>query len=316
MMSRLLILGGSGFFGKSILDAYSRGLLKPWGIDNIVVISRHAAQLKISHPWLIDGSILLINGDISTLRDLPNADFVIHAAASTNAANYLLRPLQEKQNIQAATLNYCQLAKKYHRNSKIIYCSSGAAYGHQPADVLNISEDYVFGPIDGLPFEKRDYAAAKRDAEIEINKLGMAGLNVCIVRCFTFLGPYLPLDQHFAIGNFIRDGLRGDLITVNAKSAVYRSYLYADDLVRWLMRIGQMSSIACPVFNVGSDESISIQDLAKKLAIYFQVDLQLPKIESQFVDRYIPSIEKARSIGCHIEYSLDRAIDATVSSLP
>lgn len=315
-MAHLLVIGGSGFFGKSILDSYRRGLLNRFGITAITVISRNADKLLSETPDLLDDSISLLNADISKCTSLPFADIVIHAAASTDERNYIAHAHEERANIQAGTNNFCKLAPQFCKNSQIVYISSGATYGRQPPGMRQFPEDFALGSIDQLAPQKRVYAAAKRDSERAILGLGQEqGLNVSIVRCFAFVGPYLPLNQHFAIGNFIRDGMRGDLITVSAKSAVYRSYLHTDDLVQWLMRIGQISSVSCPIFNVGSDEEISIHDLARKIANYFQVGLELPRIESASVDRYIPSISKARSIGCEIEFNLEQAIKKTLQVL-
>jgi dTDP-glucose 4,6-dehydratase len=314
-MARLLVIGGSGFFGKSILDSYQRGLLEPFDIDAISIFARNAHTLKSQAPDLLDQTTSLIDGDITSCSELPEAEYVIHAAASTDAKNYITQPAIERENIQAGTLNFCRLAPIFCRDSKIVFASSGAVYGQQPASIALIREDSPLAQISSLVRSKQDYAAAKRDSEHAIALLGGKGLNVSIARCFAFIGSHLPRDRSFAIGNFIENGLRGEPIVVNSKSLVYRSYLHADDLVQWLMRIGQVASGTCPIFNVGSDEEISIQDLAKRLATNFQVYLKMPQIESTSIDRYIPSIEKARSIGCQIEYPLDKAIQVTVDSL-
>jgi dTDP-glucose 4,6-dehydratase len=314
-MKSLMVIGGTGFFGKSILDAYKRGLLDSWNVRNIKIIARTASNLKVSHPNLVGHSVELYDLDISTVTEIPYADYVIHAAASTDASKYTNQASIEKRNIQAGACNYSRLAQKYHRKSKILYCSSGAIYGQQPHDLLEIPESYIGSNLHEMALNKQDYSLAKIEAELLIQNLRNIDLNVSIARCFSFIGPYLPLDQHFAIGNFIRDGLRGGPITVKAKGTVYRSYLYADDLVQWLMRILQISSNDCPIFNVGSDEAISIQDLAKKLADNFNAVVSIQHIPSAPVDRYIPSIEKARSIGCEIDYTLDKAIEKTVTFL-
>lgn len=314
-MARLLVIGGSGFFGKSILDSYQRGLLAPFGIDAISVLARNAHSLKEQSRDLLDQSISLIDGNIATCSELPEAEFVIHAAASTDVKNYIFQPAIERENIQAGTLNFCRLAPIFCRESKIVFASSGAVYGQQPIDLVGLQEDSPLIEISSLVPSKQDYAAAKRDSEHAIALLGDAGLNVSIARCFAFVGKYLPRDRSFAIGNFIENGLRGESIVVSAKSLVYRSYLYSDDLVLWLMRIGQAASSNCPIFNVGSDEAISIQDLAKKIATYFRVDSLVPEIDSTFVDRYVPSIKNAQAIGCEILYPFDKAIELTVSAI-
>ena len=312
-MTSLMIIGGSGFFGKSILDAYRRGVLNPWNINKVFVLSRNASRLNASHSNLINNSVHLIDADISSCQELPNADFVIHAAASTNAVNYIISPTQEKKNIQLAVLNYCRLAKKYHQNSKIVYCSSGAVYGQQSPLVFGVEENAEMQSTLEMPMSKRDYAAAKRDAELQIQKLGMMGHSVSIARCFAFVGHYLSRDQHFAIGNFIEDGLKGRPICVNADHTVFRSYMYADDLVVWLMTLAASASKECHIFNVGSDEEVKLHDLASAVAKYFSVPVIFPSTTSDLIDRYIPSIAKARNeLGLSLSFNLHEAITQTI----
>lgn len=206
-MASLLVIGGSGFFGKSILDAFQRKLLDPWAIENVFIMARHPEELQKNYPQLVTKNITLIKGDISSINELPSADYVIHAAASTDARHYLERPLEERSNIISGTLNYCKISKKFHQKAKIVYVSSGAVYGMQPSNLNKIPEIFDFLDADQLPLNKRGYAYAKRDSEEAFITLGLDALNVSIARCFAFVGPWLPLDQHFAIGNFINDGL-------------------------------------------------------------------------------------------------------------
>ena len=314
-MASLLIIGGSGFFGKSILDAYKRNLLTPWNIDRIEVVARKASNLTISNPELMSRSVFLHDLDITNCNHLPLADYVIHAAASTDARNYLSRSGQEKKNIQQGTSHFCQLAEQFFKHSKILYVSSGAVYGQQPADLSQLREDFDLFPIETLDSGKRDYAAAKRDGESYIAQLGSKGLDVAIARCFAFVGPYLPRDQHFAIGNFIEDGLQDRPISVNAQHAVYRSYLYADDLVSWLMTLLQKTSPQCPIVNVGSDEAILMGDLAKRVANHFGVQVSIPSLTSSLIDRYVPSVQKGLEFGCKRPLILDDAINVTIAAI-
>jgi nucleoside-diphosphate-sugar epimerase len=295
-MATLLIIGGTGFFGKSIIDAYHRNLLKHWKIDKIIALSRNASNLAHNAPELMSSNIELMNADISKIDFLPNADYVIHAAASTDASKYLSQGDKEKTNIIKGTLNYCDLAPRFNKHSKIVFCSSGAVYGYQPKNITHLSENMAFGHIDQLDDTKKSYAYAKRDAEQAIQRLGQSGLNVSIARCFAFAGKYLPRDQHFAFGNFIADGLAGRDIVVKTNKAVYRSYLYADDLVTWLLSIAAASSKTCPIYNVGSDEEVEIRQLAQIIAEHFNVGTNvIHPISLDNVDRYIPSIDKIKS---------------------
>ncbi len=291
-MTKLLIIGGTGFFGKSILDSFQRNLLSYYGIDRIVVGARNIESFQINFPELIDYRITLIKMDISSIQKLPDADIVIHAAASTDASDYRINPNGEKRNIEQSTTNYCQLAQRYHRASKIVYCSSGAVYGQQPEDLEKMDEDFQPQDVSNLIEYKRDYALGKRNAENEIIKLGSLGLNVSIARCFAFHGKYLPRDQHFAYGNFIGAAERGDAIEVKANHRVVRSYMHADGLVDSLMKIALQSSPQCPVFNVGSDEAIEIRDLANQIGQEYNVPVNITPVTSDKVDRYVPNTEK------------------------
>ena len=308
-MTTLLIIGGTGFFGKSILDCYKRGLLHPWDVNRVIVMSRNSDNFKFNYPELMSNGVELLNGDITTINSLPDADYVIHAAASTDASLYLSHKKKEKKNIIRGTLNYCQLATEFHKNSKIVFCSSGAVYGYQPEQVKHLTEDMSFGNIERLDEVKKSYAYAKRDAEIAIQELDQVGLNVSIARCFSFVGKYLPKDQHFAIGNFIADGVAGRDIKVKATKKVYRSYMYADDLVVWLMTLAENSNSQCTIYNVASDHEVEILELAVIIASIFNVGIQSSEGNSKDVDRYTPSVEKAiNELGLSNNYTLKESI--------
>jgi nucleoside-diphosphate-sugar epimerase len=311
-MVSVLVIGGSGFFGKSIADAYLRGLLAPWKIDRLILAARSASALAHTHPELLARGVEFMDLDVATIEQLPWANYVIHAAATTDARRYLLAPINEKANILATTQNFCRLAKRDLVDSRIVYTSSGAVYGVQPPDLTQLTEQYSLSQsVLGMASHKRDYAAAKRDAEAMIEELGNAGLHVSIARGFAFVGAYLPLDQHFAIGNFIANGLSQQPIVVKATSPVIRSYLYADDLVLWLMHLATRSSPKCPIWNIGSDEEVSIRQLAHKIADRFGVTVQESELQNEPIDRYLPAITLARQAGMQLD-NLDLAIDKTL----
>lgn len=315
-MKTLLIIGGTGFFGKSILDAFARGLLQPWDVTHIIIMSRNTQVLQQEAPQLITKDVTLLSADITTTDSLPYADFVIHAAASTDVRDYISRPDSEKKNIQAGTYNFCTLAKKFHRKSKIVYVSSGAVYGIQLPSIAELDELSKANDLSHMDAGKQDYAVAKKDAEYAITQLGIDGLNVSIARCFAFVGCWLPRDQHFAIGNFIGDVLGKRPIIVKAKHQVYRSYMYADDLVEWLMTIAEHSSNGCPIYNVGSDQAILVGDLAKELSKRYDVPAEVPLISEAKIDRYIPSIKKAKAeLGLYLKHDLISSIDETITKI-
>lgn len=293
----LLVIGGTGFFGKSILDSFKKGLLNQFNIAKIIVLARNTEKFKLEFPELIFNGVQLINGDISNMTSLPEADFVIHAATSTNMNTYA-----EKEFImdyaEKSVENYCKLAPIFHSNSKFLYCSSGAVYGKQPLDLETIDENNVFQEdLSSFSIEKKNYCLIKRHSENLILNLGATGINTSIARCFAFYGKYLPKDQHFAYGNFVGQAEKGETITVNTTGIVYRSYMSADDLVISLIQILLISSPKCPIFNVGSDKAEKIHEVAQKIANQYNVDCNYNITDPYCViDRYVPNINKLKQL--------------------
>jgi dTDP-glucose 4,6-dehydratase len=313
----LMIIGGTGFFGKSFLDAHARGLLRPWKIGRIIAVARRAEALRQDYPHLVSDAVHLMNADAGKVGDLPEADYVIHAASSTDARRYAEFPKEERANILRSIDNYCAIARVRHRDAAILYTSSGAVYGQQPAGLDRIDEDFQPSAVSELVTYKQDYAEAKRLAEQRIATLGAdAGMRVTVARCFAFIGLYLPRDQHFAIGNFLDQGLAGQRIRTTATRPVYRSYMHADDLVHWLMTMVAAADPACPIYNVGSDEALAMFDIAHIVAAKLGVKADIAPMQSDSVDRYIPSIRRAcERLGLSLRHDLRSGLDDVIDRI-
>jgi dTDP-glucose 4,6-dehydratase len=137
------------------------------------------------------------------------------------------------------------------------------------------------------------------------------------------------LDAHFAIGNFIRDAMRGEPIRVK-DGTPYRSYLYAADLAIWLWTI-IFKGASCHPYNVGSDQEITIADLARTVASVLggsvqeystphpltpstaSLDTSTPNFNLS-PSRYVPSVECAQSeLALHVLISLHQSIQRTTA---
>jgi dTDP-glucose 4,6-dehydratase len=198
---------------------------------------------------------------------------------------------------------------------QLLLTSSGAVYGPQPPDCERLSENQTIAPSP----ENVDtaYGQGKRAAEFLCCAAhAETGLEAKIARCFAFVGPYLPLDSGFAIGNFIRDALDGDVIAVTGDGTPRRSYLYAADLALWLWTILLRGRPASP-YNVGSERDVSIAELAHIVAQAVSgsgVEIAQEPKPGAVAARYVPDTSRAAGeLGLHTTVSLEEAIRRTVA---
>lgn len=302
----LLIVGGTGFFGKSILKHLSIGNSANVKINKIFILSRGKLNLAIDNKKF---KIIKINSNILTVKNLPAVDYVIYAA--------ILKNYNDDHN---AVNKYLDLAKKYHLKSKILYISSGAIYGKQPNSIAGFKENY-FQFNNKINFQKsykKEYSKIKLKNEKLFQEFGKIGGKVSIARCFSFVGEYLPMNSHYVLGNLIKSILNNKDIVINADYPVIRSYMHEDDLARWLLRILNYSNTDCPIYNVGSDDSISIHKVARLLAKKYNLDAHFNniKISKNILDKYIPNINKAKKeLKLINSYSSLVAIIRTISVL-
>lgn len=311
------ITGGTGFFGMWLLESFAHINDQLALGMRATVLTRDPAAFARKAPYLTTRADLnFIQGDI---RSFPfpegQFDYIIHAATEASAKLNEEAPHEMLDAIVAGTRRVLNLAAQCGVK-KLLLTSSGAVYGKQPSDITHISEDYLGAPDPLLSGSA--YGEGKRLAEhMCCVHAGQHGYEAKVARGFAFVGPHLPLDAHFAIGNFIRDATRGTPIQINGDGTPMRSYLYASDLAVWLWTILFQAPHA-RAYNVGSDEDISIFDLAKRVIHDLKVNLPT-KITQHFdidrpISRYVPSTLRAQSeLNLNTKVSLPDAIRRTVA---
>jgi dTDP-glucose 4,6-dehydratase len=303
---KLLIIGGSGFFAKSILNyILNYNLFK--NVKTVLLLSRGFNKIIIDKNLKKKIKIKIIRADISRLKKIPFADYVIYCAINHNY----------NQDYKAVC-NYYNLAKKYHLKSKILFTSSGAVYGLQPKNTKKINEDYLENNkrINFNDKNKNNLSVTKLKNENKFKRLSKFGIKVSIARCFTFVGRHLPRDSNFVVGNFIENILNRNKIEIKSDYRVIRSYMHEYDLVNWLYIILKNANINCPIYNVGSDQAIEIRKLGFYLANKYKLGMRLKKIQSNFKDIYIPSISKAKKeLKLNLKYNNFNAVDEVISHI-
>jgi len=288
--------GGTGFFGKSLLSLLKRGYGD--GESHFTILTRAPAGFLQSCPEFSGMSnVDFVQGDV---RDFvfPRGyfDYVIHAGAPA----MLMPPGVERDIILRGTERMLSFAKNCGAD-RFLFISSGGAYGVQPPGLEKIPETFPCHP-------ETEYGIAKFEAE---QMCGASGLDFVIARCFAFTGRYLNREIHFAIGNFIRDALAGKSIVIQGDGTPYRSYLHADDLIEWL-RVLLLFGRNGEIYNVGSDEAVSVLELAQTVRDVLHggpVDVRQSPVFGAKASRYVPDITKIqREFNVKITYRLREAI--------
>lgn len=311
---RLLITGGTGFVGCWLLETalWANDRLKLGA--SVTVIAREPQLLRQKAPHLADHSALTLHtGDI--LSDpLPGGEFqfIVHAATETNVKLDFPDPLRMFLSSVEGTRRMLEFAR-VNGGPRFLLLSSGAVYGRQPPDLPTLSEEHCGAPPPtAIAYA---YGHGKRAAEFLCAAYAQThGIQAMIARCFAFVGPYLPLDSGFAIGNFVRDALQGGPIRLTSDGTPYRSYMYAADMAIWLWTILFRGQPARP-YNVGSDQPVAIAELAERIGRLLLGDGRFELVVPQApalgtpADRYVPCVDRARSeLGLAAGVGLDGGI--------
>lgn len=314
---RIFITGGTGFIGKWLVETLlSANTRLDLGVQ-AVLLTRDPKSFRARFPHLAGNpAIQLHQGDVRTFK-FPEAGFshVIHGATDASAVLNAKSPLVMFDTIIEGTRRVldCSVASGARR---FLFLSSGAVYGKQPPELSHVPESYMGGPDPTDPLSA--YGEGKRCAELLCTAYSRHhGFASTIARCFAFTGPYLPLDAHFAIGNFIKDALVGGPIRIEGDGTPFRSYLYAADLAVWLWTI-LLRGESCRPYNVGSEVSLSIADLAHEVANTLDPNLAIliakPAVAGVIPPRYVPSTARAlRELGLEQTVALPDAIRRTAA---
>lgn len=313
----LFITGGTGFFGRWLLEGLVRAQTRFDLELDVTVLSRDPAGFAAKTPRVAAAPFInFLAGDVIGFSPpvRPFA-YVIHGAATSARATFEGEdPLAKFDMAAQGARRVLDLAVRC-RPERVLLVGSGSVYGGLTETVGAVGEEYPGAP------ETTDLGAAlghgKRVAEFLGAWYGEKhGLSISIARCFSFVGAFLPMDIHYAIGNFIHNALFNDEILVRGDGAALRSYLSADDLILWLLTI-LFDGAPGRIYNVGSDQAISIGDLAILAGAELAPGKPVRRLGvPQGGDRscYVPRIERARhELGLEVRTDLPEAIRRTAA---
>ncbi len=287
----IFITGGTGFIGKwllaTLLDADER-----LGLDcKITVLSRDPGTFLRSWP-AVAGRVNWVEGDVRNFPiDKQHFEVIVHAATDVVSQE---SPLDVFSTCLDGTRRVLELARQCQA-SRLLLISSGAVYGPLPVGMTHVPETYLGGPDPLLPSSA--YGEGKRVSEWLCCQAATDDFEVKIARVFALVGPHLPLDKHFAIGNFLRSAMAGEQIVIQGDGTPHRSYLYAADMAAWLWAV-LVKGRPGRAYNVGSDVSISIKSLAERVCRLLNnqpgICLQQEGAKNAQPIRYVPAILRSR----------------------
>lgn len=323
--AHLFVTGATGFWGCWLLESFAHARQTHNLEARLTFLSRDPEAFFTSRPHLASCKYLhALRGDVRDFAMPPERfTHIIHAATPASAAFNEAQPLAMFSTIVDGTRRILDLAQQ-SQTTRLLLASSGAIYGPQPAHITRIAEDFEGAPrLDDI---KSAYAQGKRAAEwlalAQASSI-QPSLEVVIARGWAFIGPLLPLDTHFAIGNFLRDALRGNEIHIAGDGTPWRSYLYASEMAEWLWAM-LLRGEPGRAYNLGSEDGRPLREIAATVArvadgsdgcarqvlVAREPDLSRPP------SRYVPSTRRAREeLGLSQKISLEDGVQRTLEWL-
>jgi dTDP-glucose 4,6-dehydratase len=291
--SRILVLGGTGFLGSWLVESLLQ-INKQSNLNlQIHVPARNASKLT----YLSEKNLQVYPHDFGSEKFLGakgDFDYIFHALTPTVS--------DDLDPVLSITKFLLQDIEEWKLPPRLVHLSSGAVYPKSIASIGPIAEQEV-----SLSTDLTRYGTLKWKLEQEIISKTQSGIiNGISPRLFAFAGPRIPLDAHFAIGNFMSQGIRGKDILVQGNSQTVRSYLHPVDAVIWLLKSAVIKENE--LLHIGSENGFSMATIAEKVARIFDVNTILSGSEQEASIYYPSTFLTRKTLDCSEEIDLDNAI--------
>ncbi|MGH7655304.1 MAG: NAD-dependent epimerase/dehydratase family protein [Gemmatimonadaceae bacterium] len=321
---RILLTGANGFFGHWLVETFHHANQALGLGATLVAVTGPDADIARTSPHFPGmKDVQLVQADIRRLRHELGAhggvisagiDAVINTAIHVDTTTYAAQPLETLETAIVGSWEVMELARQCGAQ-RVLLTSSGAVYGTQPPDLERIPEEH------SSALDPTNTALAYGEGKRACEMIGSCyhrehGTEVVMVRPFAFVGPRLPIDRHFAIGNFIRDALAGGPVVVSGDGRPVRSYLYAADLAVALWAL-LAKGTAGRAYNVGSERAQSLGEVASVVARAADPSMKVEVRGAPAAGpapRYIPDTSRLRSeLGVQQSVELGDAIARTLA---
>jgi UDP-glucose 4-epimerase len=316
-VAHYLVTGGAGFIGSHLVEA----LL---GAGNEVVVLDSLSTGRLSNlvgikddPNLrfVQGSVL---DDLAVDQAVRDCDVVVHLAAAVGVKLIVEQPLYSLTTNIKGAITVLEAAHRYRR--KVLVASTSEIYGKNNSGPLNEQSDRVLG---SPAVARWAYSTSKAVDEILAYAYHRErGLPTIVVRLFNTVGPRQSPAYGMVVPRLVRQALAGEPLTVYGDGTQTRCFCHVSDVVAALLGILDEPRAAGDVFNVGSSEEISIEQLARRIIAKTQSSSPIVHMpydvayEVGFEDmaRRVPDVAKVEALtGWHAKRSLADILDDVIA---
>lgn len=313
---RILVTGGAGFIGSHLAEELLRRGHEVWALDDLSTgrLENLSDFDHLPRFRFVEGSVMdpaVVNGLVS------QCDRVFHLAAAVGVKYVLENPLRSLLTNIRGTEVVLESACTHGR--KVILTSSSEVYGKGVSVPFSEDDDRLIGPTHKLRWS---YACGKAvDECLAQAYYQQHQLPIVIVRCFNTCGPRQSSAYGMVIPNMVQRALQGAPIHVYGDGQQSRCFSAVSDVVRAMLLLADSREAEGQVFNAGSDEEVSVLELAKRIKRICHSDspIELVPYEEVYglsfedMRRRVPDLKKIRRVtGFRPQVSLDRLLEITI----
>jgi UDP-glucuronate decarboxylase len=251
----ILVTGGAGFLGSHLCEKLLNQGHKVICLDNFYSSDRDNISCLIDNP-----NFSFIEEDVCNSKINFNIDQIYNLACPASPIHYQSNPVKTVQTNVLGSLNMLELAKK--NNAKILQASTSEIYGDPK---INPQSENYWGNVNPIGI-RSCYDEGKRCAEtLFFDYHRQYKINIKVCRIFNTYGPKMHKNDGRVMSNFIIQALQNLPITIYGKGSQTRSFCYVDDLIDGIIRFMNTDNNITGPINLGSNQEISIKDLAVKI---------------------------------------------------
>ncbi|MGQ0720464.1 MAG: NAD-dependent epimerase/dehydratase family protein [Candidatus Eiseniibacteriota bacterium] len=314
---RYFITGGAGFIGshlaeRLVRDGHSVSILDDLSTGDLANVESLVGQGAFSYE------IGTVTDAEAVARLMDRADVTVHLAAAVGVRLVTERPVHTIETNVGGTSVVLRAAAE--RNQPVFVASTSEVYGKSAKEAFGEEDDLVLG---ATAHSRWSYAGSKAlDEWLALGYAAERGLPVIVARFFNTVGPRQTGRYGMVLPNFAQQALRGEPITVYGSGDQTRCFAHVADVVEAVCRLLNAPAARGQVFNIGTEQEVSIFALAERVKaaagsrspiVRIPYDEAYPKGFEDMMRRK-PSVEKLhRVIGFRPETKLDRIVEDVVT---